>query len=134
MVSFPKNSISKEQSLTVLCVALGHSVMSDSFQPQQPTGFLCPWGFSRQQYWSGLPCPPPEDLPNPGTQPRSPTLQADSLPTEPPGKPKNAGVGSLSLFQGIFPIQESNLGLLHCRQILYQLSYYSQHYVLMFLP
>ena len=39
------------------------------------------------------------------------------------GKPKNTGVGSLSLFQGIFPTQESNQGLLHCRQILYQLSY-----------
>ena len=43
------------------------------------------------------------DLPNPGIQPRSPTLQADSLPTEPPGKPKNTGVGNLSLLQQIFP-------------------------------
>ena len=43
-------------------------------------------GFSRQEYWRGLPCPPPGDLPNPGIEPRSPTLQADSLPTEPPGK------------------------------------------------
>ena len=57
------------------------------------------------------------------SQPRSPALQADSLLTEPPGKPKNAGVGSLSLLQGIFPTQESKWGLLHCRQILYQLSY-----------
>ena len=39
-------------------------------------------GFSRQEYWSGLPCPSPEDLPNPGTEPGSPALQADSLPTE----------------------------------------------------
>ena len=44
-------------------------------------------GFSRQEYWSGLPCLPPGDLPNPGTKPRSSTLQADSLPSEPPGKP-----------------------------------------------
>ena len=44
-------------------------------------------GFSRQEYWSGLPCPPPRDLPNPGIEPRSPTLQADFLPSEPPGKP-----------------------------------------------
>ena len=44
-------------------------------------------GFSRQQYWSGLPCPPPGDLFNPGVKPRSPTLQADSLPAEPRGKP-----------------------------------------------
>ena len=79
-------------------------------------------GFSRQEYQSGLPCPPPGDLPNPGIKPRSPTLQADSLPSEPPGKPKNTGVGSLSFLQGIFLAQESNWGLLHCRWILYQLS------------
>ena len=79
--------------------------------------------FSRQEYWSGLPCPPPGELPNPGIKPRSPTLQTDFLPSEPPGKPKNTGVGSLSLLQGIFPTQESNWGLLNCRQILYQLSY-----------
>ena len=56
-------------------------------------------------------------------EPRSLTLQADSLPAEPQGKPKSTGVGSLSLPQWIFPTQESNWGLLHCRQILYQLSY-----------
>ena len=44
-------------------------------------------GFPRQEYWSGLPCPPPGDLPDPGIEPRSTALQADSLPTEPPGKP-----------------------------------------------
>ena len=44
-------------------------------------------GFSRQEYWSGLPFPPPGDLPNPGTEPRFPALQADSLPTELGGKP-----------------------------------------------
>ena len=43
-------------------------------------------GFPRQEFWSGLPFPPPEDRPDPGIQPRSPTLQADSLPSEPPGK------------------------------------------------
>ena len=48
---------------------------------------LCPWGFSRQEYWRGLPCPPPGDRPNPGIEPRSPTLLADSLPSEPPGSP-----------------------------------------------
>ena len=50
-------------------------------------------------------------------------MQEDSLPSEQPGKPKNAGVGSLFLLQGIFPTQESNWCLLHCRRILYQLSY-----------
>ena len=57
---------------------LSLSVVSKSLRPHS--------GFSRQEYWSGLPCPPPGDLPNSGIAPRSPTLQADSLPTEPPGK------------------------------------------------
>ena len=80
-------------------------------------------GFFRQGYWSLYSFPSPGDLPNPGIEPRSPTLQADSLPAEPQGKPKNTGIGSLSLLQGTFPTQELNQGLLHCRQILYQLSY-----------
>ena len=50
-------------------------------------------------------------------------MQVDSLPAEPPGKPKNTGVGSLSLLQRIFLTQELNQVLLHCRQFLYQLSY-----------
>ena len=58
-----------------------------------------------------------------GDEPRSPALRADSLPAEPIVKPKNTGVGSLSLLQQIFSTQEFNQGLLHCRQILYQLSY-----------
>ena len=59
--------------------------------------FAIPWtvprqaplsmGFSRQECWSGLPFPPPSDLPNPGIEPRSPALPADSLLSEPPGKP-----------------------------------------------
>ena len=60
---------------------------------------------------------------HPGIKPRSLTLQVDSLQAEPPGKSKNKGVGSLSHLQGILPTQESNQGLLHCRWILYQLSY-----------
>ena len=44
-------------------------------------------GFSRQEYWSGLPFPSPGDLPNPGIKPGSPALQADALLSEPPGKP-----------------------------------------------
>ena len=63
------------------------------------------------------------DLPNPGIEPRAQALQADSLPAEPQGKPQSTGVGSLSLLQRIFLTQESNQGLLHCKQILYQLSY-----------
>ena len=82
--------------------------------------FVTPWtiahqaslsmGFSRQEYWSRLPCPSPEDLPNPGIESSSPALQADSLPSEPPGKPMNTRVGSLSLLQ-----QESNWDLPYCR-------------------
>ena len=51
------------------------------------------------------------------------SLWADSLPAEPPGKPRNTGVGSLSLLQQIFLSQKLNWCLLHCRQILYQLSH-----------
>ena len=56
-------------------------------------------------------------------EPWSPALQADSLSAEPQRKPKNTGMDGLSLLQWIFPSQESNWGLLHCRWILYQLSY-----------
>jgi len=44
-------------------------------------------GFSRKEYWSGVPFPSPGDLHDPGIEPRSPVLQADALPSEPPGKP-----------------------------------------------
>ena len=110
-------------------------------------------GFPRQEYWSGLPFLSPGDLPHPGMKPRSPmspTWQVDSLPVSYLGSPRsdimkvaqlcqtlcdpmdyspwdspgqNTGVGSLSLLQGIFPIQGLNPGLPHCRWILYQLSY-----------
>ena len=109
---------------TTISAVLSLSVMPDSATPlsvphQSPLSMGC----SRQQYWSGLPCPHSQDLPNPGVKLRSFTLQADSLPSEPPGKPKNTGVGSLSLLQGSFLNQESNQCLLHCRWLLYQLSY-----------
>ena len=70
------------------CAVLGHSVVSNSVTlwtvaHQAPLST----GFSRQEYWSGLPCPPPWDLPNPGIKPMSPPLQGDSLLSEPPGKP-----------------------------------------------
>ena len=83
--------------------------------------------FFRPEYWSAEPFPSPGDLPNPGIEPRSPALQADSLPAEPQEKPKNPGVGSLSLLQWIFPTQGLNWGLLHCKWIHYQLSYQGCH-------
>ena len=79
--------------------------------------FATPWtvaykappslGFSRQEYWSGLPFPSPGDLPNPGIEPGSPTLRADTLPSEPPGKlnPKeqhSPGINMLLLSRSVF--------------------------------
>jgi len=55
-------------------------------------------GFSRQEHWSGLPCPRPRDLPNPETEPRSPVLQADSLPSEPQGKVNRDNCSNKALF------------------------------------
>ena len=69
-------------------------------------------GFSRQEYWSGLPFPSPGDLPNPGIAPRSPALQVDSLPAEPQGKPKNTGAGSLYPPPVDLPDPEIKLGSL----------------------
>ena len=59
-------------------------------------------GFSTQEYWSGLPFPPPGDLPDPGIEAGSPALQADSLPAEPPGKPLTIlqGDGKIVLLEG----------------------------------
>ena len=53
-------------------------------------------GILQARIMDGMACPPPRDLPNPGTEPRSPALQADSLPSEPPEKPMNTVMGSLS--------------------------------------
>ena len=77
-----------------------------------PARLLHPWDFSRQEHWSGLPFPSPGDIPNPGIEPRSPALQADSLLSELQGK-----------LLGIFPTRGLNPGLSYYRQILYQLSH-----------
>ena len=123
----PHSSAASTQVLTATTVSWG---LAEAWPPIMKV--TTPWTipsmeFSRLEYWSGEPFPSPGVLPNPRIEPRSPTLQADSLPAEPQGepqvKPKNTGVGSLSLLQQVFPTQESNRGLLHCRRILYQLSY-----------
>ena len=57
-------------------------------------------GFSRQEYWSGLPFPSPGDLPDPGMEPRSPTLQADALTSAPPGKPLNTRILTSKISKG----------------------------------
>ena len=68
------------------------SVMSDSFDPMDYIAHQAPlsMGFSRQEYWSGLPFPSPGDLPDPGIKPESPALLADFF-TEPPMKPSYEG-------------------------------------------
>ena len=76
--------------------------------------FATAWNSPGQNTGVGLPCPPPGNLPNPGIEPRSPTLQADSLPSEPPGRPN-----------GFFPTQGSNPGLPHCQWIPCHLSHQS---------
>ena len=73
------------------------STESEVKSPRRVRLFATPWtvahqaspsmGFSRQEYWSGLPFPSPGDLPHPGIEPRFPILQADTLTSEPPGKP-----------------------------------------------
>ena len=78
----------RREGTWVCCAALSHSVTSDSLCPRglQPARLLCPWGFSRQEYRNGLPCPPQGIFPTQGSS--QPTLQADSLPAELPGKPR----------------------------------------------
>ena len=71
--------LKKEKSLS--CVRLFATPWTEAHQAPSSMGF------SRQEYWSGLPFPPSGDLPDPGIEPRSPTLQADAITSEPPGKP-----------------------------------------------
>ena len=71
----------------------------------------------------GIAMPSSRGSSQPRGEPSCPALQVDSLPSEPPGRPKNIGVGSLPFLQRIFPIQRLNQGLLHCRWVFYQLSY-----------
>ena len=79
-------------SVNMCCAILSHSVMSDSLWPcgLWTARLLCPWGFSRQEYWSGLPCPAPGDLPDPGMEPTQVSGVADGcffFTFQPPGKP-----------------------------------------------
>ena len=80
------NQIATVKNKTTLKKYVSCSVISDS-TTQWTAGCQAPLSteFSRQEYWSGLPCPPPGDVPDPGIKPRSPALQANSLSSEPAG-------------------------------------------------
>ena len=69
-----------------VCVCMSRSVLSNSFVTPGTVALQAPlsMGFSRQEYWSGLPCPSPGNLPDSEIKPMSPALQVDSLPSEPP--------------------------------------------------
>ena len=97
------------------CSVFTCSVMSKSFATAWTVAWQAPlcMGFLMQEYWSGLPCPHPGDLPNPVIERKYPALQANSLRSEPPGKPTNTGVVCHFLLQGIFLTQVSALHLLH---------------------
>ena len=91
-----------------MCAVRSRSVVSSSLRSHglQPARLLCPWGFSRPECWGGLPGPPPGDLPHPGIKPRSRALQANSLPSEPPGEPSTPCVVTehqLPAFYSNFP-------------------------------
>ena len=95
-------SLPKPASLPV-CAVLSCSVVSDSLWLHgiKPVSLLCSRRLSRQEYSSGLPCPPPGDLPNPGTEPMSHSLLLGSLLSEPPGKPSPiylVSYGSITLY------------------------------------
>ena len=95
---FPLILFSRPELLSLLIAGGGGPclVVSDSATPWTvATRLLCP-GFSRQEYWSGLPFPTLGDLPNPEIEPDSPALKSDSLPTEPPGKPCITHRGTVS--------------------------------------
>ena len=84
--------------------------------------FVTPWtvayqapqsvGFSRQEYWSGLPFPSPEDLPHPGIKPRSPTVSADALLSEPPAKSRESRI-SIEGRMDKYTVMNSHTGILY---------------------
>ena len=98
-----RRKIYQRSPCRICCAVLSCPVLSDSLWAPWTVVHQAPLsvGFSRQGYWSGLPCPPPGDLPNRGIEPRSSALQADSLPLSCVGSP-------LSLWQFIQQQQEMN--------------------------
>ena len=103
---------SVSQSCPILCDPMDCSPPGSSVQ-----------GILQARALEWVPFPSPGDLPDPGIEPTSPSLEVDSLPSEPPEKLENTGVDCLSLLPGIFPTQGLNPGLPHSRWILYHLSH-----------
>ena len=109
----------------LLTLSVSHSVMSDSVTPwtlasQAPLSV----GFSRQEYWSGLPFLSPGDLPDPGIEPRSPALQEDSLLCEPPGKPySELNKGPVELSQLPWGFMSLFFDCIHIQVCLYMMKY-----------
>ena len=89
-------------------------------------------GFSRQEYWSGLPFPSPGALPDPGIEPKSPTLQADALSSEPPEKPVISWLRRVNLLEHW--IYQLSKGEIKLRVLLYFLSIYAITFMYCFWP
>ena len=134
VISHNGKEYEKECIYMYVCV-LNHSVVSDSLWPPWTVAHQSPlsMGILQARILAWVAMPSSRGSSNPGIEPRSPILWANSLPCESPGKPKNTGVHSLSLLQGIFLTQESNWGLLHCRQTLYHLSHQGSLYIYVYL-
>ena len=132
--SIPKQCWFKHLNVVLKIQSESCSVMSDSTTPWT---IHSPWNSPGQNTGAGSHSLLQGVFPTQGSNPlKIPSMriksalkadslpaEVDSLPAEPPWKPKNTGVGSLSLLQGIFPTQGSNPDLLHCGQILYHLSH-----------
>ena len=95
---------------TTLCLVAQSCLTLCNPMNCSPPGSSVNGGFSKQEHWSGLPCPLPGYLAKQGIEPRSPALRANSLPSRPRGKPKNTRVGGLSLLQGELPAPGIQLG------------------------
>ena len=115
---FAEQSCLSLSDCSVLCLAT-QSCSTLWLPGLQHARLLCQWGLSWEQYWSELPYPPPSSR---SSQPRDQTqvshIAGRFFTDWATWKPKNIGVGSLSLLWGIIPTQESNWGLPHCRRIL----------------
>jgi len=92
--------------------------------PMDCSPYTLPMGIPQARIPSWVVMPSSRGSSQPRDRSQSPAVQADPLLSEPPGKPINTGVASLSILQGVFPTQDLNWVLPHCTWILYQLSYH----------